>query len=334
MPDTTHHITKDEVGQTLAALVRRWSPELSWNEARGIVERRRVSINGNLCLDPARRLTEAEVVKISAHAQKKPPDQDQLRLRHIDPFVVVVEKPAGVTSVRHPEEEDWKNKRKQIQPTLDEMLPKAIAREQRFTQHGEQRSPRGSLPVVRAVHRLDRDTSGLMIFARTVEAERHLGEQFKKHTIQRVYRAIVHGRILEPKTIDTHIASDRGDGRRGSSVAALTTGKRAVTHVKPIEVLKLYTLIECRLETGRTHQIRIHLAEEGHTLCGEKVYNRAVYKPEIKDNSGAPRIALHAAELGFVHPVTNVNFKFSMPWPGELQKLWERLKAEDARASV
>ena len=150
MPDTTHHITKDEVGQTLAALVRRWSPELSWNEARGIVERRRVSINGNLCLDPARRLTEAEVVKISAHAQKKPPDQDQLRLRHIDPFVVVVEKPAGVTSVRHPEEEDWKNKRKQIQPTLDEMLPKAIAREQRFTQHGEQRSPRGSLPVVRA----------------------------------------------------------------------------------------------------------------------------------------------------------------------------------------
>jgi ribosomal protein S4 len=72
MPDITHHITKDEVGQTLAALVRRWSPELSWTEARGVVERRRVSINGNLCLDPARRLTEAEVVKISAHAQKKP----------------------------------------------------------------------------------------------------------------------------------------------------------------------------------------------------------------------------------------------------------------------
>ena len=75
MPDTTRHISKDEAGQTLAALIRCWSPELSWNDARGVVERRRVMVNGNLCLDPARRVKEKEVVKITAHAQKKPPDQ-------------------------------------------------------------------------------------------------------------------------------------------------------------------------------------------------------------------------------------------------------------------
>lgn len=334
MADTIHHVKKEEAGQTLAALIRLWSPDLSWTQARGAVERRRVSVNGNLCLDPARRVKEKEVVKITAHPQKKPPDQDQIVLRHLDPFIVVVEKPAGVTSVRHPEEDEWRERRKQIQPTLDELIPKAIARTERQSQHVARRGQRGSLPIVRAVHRLDRDTSGLMIFARTVEAERHLGAQFKKHSIHRIYRAVVHGQVKEPIRIETYIASDRGDGRRGTSPAAVNTGKLAITHVKPVEVLKHYSLIECQLETGRTHQIRIHLSEQGHILCGEKVYNRGVFKPEIKDNSGAPRIALHAAELGFVHPITNVSFKFSMPFPPELQKFWERLKTEDSREKL
>lgn len=330
MPDSTHHITKEEAGQTLAALIRHWTPALSWTEARGVVERRRVMVNGNLCLDPARRVKESEVVKVTAHAQKKPPDQEQVKIRHLDPFVVVVEKPAGVTSVRHPEEDDWKERRKQIQPTLDELIPKVIAREERFSQHGTKRGSRGSLPIVRAVHRLDRDTSGLMIFARTVDAERHLGVQFKEHSILRVYRAIVHGRLMEPKRYESNLVPDRGDGRRGSNSAS-KVGKRAVTHVKPIEVLKHFTMVECRLETGRTHQIRIHMAENGHILCGEKVYNRATFGEEIVDKSGAPRIALHAMELGFVHPITNVIMKFSMPFPPELQKLWDRMREEDAR---
>lgn len=327
MPDAIHHVTAEEAGQTLAALVRRWSPELSWNEARGVVERRRVMIDGNLCLDPARRLKQKEVVKITAHPQKKPPDQEQVKLRHLDAHIVVVEKPAGLTTVRHPEEDDWKDRRKQIQPTLDELLPKVIAREERFSQQGLRQGQRGSLPPVRAVHRLDRDTSGLMVFARTVEAERHLGAQFKKHTVHRIYRAIVHGRVTQQMTFRSNLVRDRGDGRRGSS-AVDALGKHAVTHVRPVEVLDRYSLVECKLETGRTHQIRIHLAENGHILCGEKVYNRALFKDEIPDESGAPRIALHAMELGFVHPVTDVNLMFSMPFPPDLQKVWDRLKAE------
>jgi 23S rRNA pseudouridine1911/1915/1917 synthase len=331
MPDTTHHISHDEAGQTLAALIRRWSPELSWSEARAVVERRRVMIDGNLCLDPARRVKEKEVVKVTAQPQKKPPDQEQVVIRHLDAHIVVVEKPAGVTTVRHPEEEDWNDRRKQIQPTLDELLPKVIARQERFSQHRTRRGQRGSLPVVRAVHRLDRDTSGLMVFARTVEAERHLGAQFKKHSILRVYQAIVHGRIIQPMKMESVLVRDRGDGRRGSTPVDTMPGKHAITYVKPIETLKHYTLVECRLETGRTHQIRIHLSEQGHMLCGEKVYNRPVFKEPIEDKSGSPRIALHAAELGFVHPVTNVQMRFSMPMPMELVKVWERLKAEDAR---
>jgi 23S rRNA pseudouridine1911/1915/1917 synthase len=328
MADRTYHITAAEAGQTLAALVRKWEPGLSWTEARGVVERRRVLVNGNLCLDPARRVKEKEVVKLTAHAQKKPPEAEQVRVRHLDPHVVVVEKPAGVTTVRHPEEDDWPERRKQVQPTLDELLPRVIAKEERFTQEKARPGRRGSLPAVRPVHRLDRDTSGLMVFARTVEAERHLGQQFKKHTIHRLYLAIVHGRLTAPRKIESYLVRDRGDGRRGSS-AVPDVGKLAVTHVRPLEVLEHYTLLECRLETGRTHQIRIHLAEEGHPLCGEKVYNRALFAAPLEDHSGAPRIALHAAELGFVHPVTQASLRFSMPLPGDLQRLWERLKGGD-----
>jgi 23S rRNA pseudouridine1911/1915/1917 synthase len=282
-------------------------------------------INGNLCLDPARRVKEKEVVKVTAHAQKKPPDQEQVKLRHLDPHIVVVEKPAGVTTVRHPEEDDWNDRRKQIQPTLDELLPKVIAREERHQQQGARRGQRGGLPPVRAVHRLDRDTSGLMVFARTVEAERHLGAQFKKHTILRVYRAIVHGRVSSPLRIESTLVRDRGDGRRGSAPSDGMPGKHAVTHVKPIETSEYYSLVECRLETGRTHQIRIHLAEQGHILCGEKVYNRKAFGEELHDVSGSPRVALHAMELGFVHPATNVQMKFVMPFPPELERVWKRL---------
>jgi 23S rRNA pseudouridine1911/1915/1917 synthase len=330
MTDRTYHITAAEAGQTLAALVRRWQPALSWSEARGIVERRRVLVNGNLCLDPARRVKEDEVVKVTAHAQKKPPEQEQVRLRHLDSHVVVVEKPAGVTTMRHPEEDDWPDRRKQIQPTLDELLPRVIAREERLTRGSHRQGRRGSLPPIRAVHRLDRDTSGLMVFARTVEAERHLGLQFKKHTVQRIYLAIVHGRVTAPRTITSHLVRDRGDGRRGSTTVQ-DLGKHAVTHLQPAEVLQHYSMIACRLETGRTHQIRIHLAENGHPLCGEKVYNRPLFGQPFEDSSGAPRIALHAAELGFIHPATNVEMKFSMPLPPDLQRLWERLKAEESR---
>ncbi len=92
----------------------------------------------------------------------------------------------------------------------------------------------------------------------------------------------------------------------------------AITHVKPIERIGDYTLVECRLETGRTHQIRIHLAEAGHPVCGEKVYNRPLFGKPIEDNSGAPRLCLAAVELGFIHPVTGEPMNFEIPLPRDL----------------
>lgn len=325
MTDQTFHIAADQAGQTLAALIRRWHPELSWAEARAIVGKRRVMIQGNLCLDPARRLKTGEVIKLMGQAQKKPPTQEQIRIRHLDSHVVVVEKPAGMTTVRHPEEKDWPAQRKQVQPTLDELLPKVIARQEQLARVPRPFKGVARAPKVRPVHRLDRDTSGLMVFARTVEAERHLGKQFKKHSIHRLYLAIVQGQLQTPMTITSNLVRDRGDGRRGSTTLP-SVGKHAITHIKPLEILKNCTLVQCRLETGRTHQIRIHLAEQGFPICGEKVYNRELFKEARKDDSGAVRIMLHAAELGFVHPLSGAELRFTMSMPADMKAFWERQK--------
>jgi 23S rRNA pseudouridine1911/1915/1917 synthase len=182
---------------------------------------------------------------------------------------------------------------------------------------------------VRPVHRLDRETSGLMVFARTVPAERILGAQFREHTTHRRYLAVVLGTV-KAQTIETFLVRDRGDTRRGSTHEP-GVGKRAVTHVKPLEALGDYTLIECRLETGRTHQIRIHLSELGHPLCGDKVYNQPLFKKPRVDLSGAPRLALHATELTVDHPTSGEAMTFQMDLPADLRAFVERLRKESAK---
>jgi 23S rRNA pseudouridine1911/1915/1917 synthase len=321
------HVSPEVAGRTVSAAMRAWLPERSWSQVRQLVRSRRVTVNGNVCVDESRRLAETDVVKLLSQSAKKPPDEQDVRLQYLDQHVVVVEKPAGVTSNRHAEEKGWPSRRRQLQPTLDELLPEVIARAE-----GRGRKRRGAARPVRAVHRLDRETSGLMVFARTVLGERGLVEQFRRHTTHRRYLAVAQGRVAAA-TLKSRLVRDRGDGRRGSTKLA-NVGKDAVTHVRPVEYFNAsgeqYTLVECKLETGRTHQIRIHLAEAGHPLCGEAVYHRPLFGTPIEDRSQAPRIALHAAELGFMHPVSGEQMQFTMPLPNDLSEFIHRLRSSDA----
>jgi len=308
-----------QVGQTIAGTLRQWLPEYSWSQIRRLLRGRRVTLNGNVCLDPGRRLRLRDVVKLLPHPTAPPAAESDIRVRYLDEHIVVVEKPAGMTSTRHAQERTWPARRKQLQPTLDELLPRVIAAIER-----RRRRKRGLPPPVRPVHRLDRDTSGLMVFARTAAAERLLAQQFRAHTTHRKYLAIVQGHV-QSQTIQSRLVRDRGDGRRGST-ASPELGKRAVTHVKALEHLDGYTLIECVLETGRTHQIRIHLAERGHCVCGERVYNKPLFGPAAPDTSHAPRLALHAAELGFHHPVLGEAMHFQSALPPDLAEFLARLR--------
>src|SRR5262249_22386421 len=142
---------------------------------------------------------------------------------------------------------------------------------------------KGKPARVIAVHRLDKETSGLVVFARTAEAAKHLGRQLREHSAERRYLAAVRGRAQDG-TSESWLVRDRGDGRRGSGQR--DEGQRAVTHIRVVEELGDFTLVECRLETGRTHQVRIHLGEAGTPLCGERVYDRPVNGSPVPDSSG------------------------------------------------
>jgi 23S rRNA pseudouridine1911/1915/1917 synthase len=319
--DITTLVTPEQVGLTIAALLRQLLPGQSWSDARRLVEVRRVQLNGELCLDPARRVKEGDCFELLAKPLPAPRHDDNIRIRHLDEHLVVVEKPSGLNSVRHPTEREWNAERKALSPALEELVPQHIARL-------EKRPPRGKLPRLRVVQRLDKETSGLLVFARSVLAERGLGKQFHRHSIIRRYLAIVSGHVPS-QTIRSFLVRDRGDGRRGSTRNE-ALGKEAITHIEVVEKLPRHTLLSCRLETGRTHQIRIHLAELGHPVCGDEVYCRLSDGTILEDRSGAPRLALHAAELGFVHPVRGESMHWEMPLPADLDEFLMRLRKSGA----
>lgn len=230
-------------------------------------------------------------------------------IRYADSQIVVVDKPPGLTTMRHPYEtaEFGARGKRYLPATLADLLPGLLG-------GGK----------VRAVHRLDKETSGLVVFARTPRAESHLGAQFRAHTVERLYLAIVRGQARSQR-IESWLVRDRGDGRRGSGVEP-GVGQRAVTHLRVVESLGAYTVVECRLETGRTHQVRIHLGEAGTPICGDHVYDRPLRGRPIPDDSGMSRIALHAATLGFTHPASGKRMMWSAPLPEDMAGLVRRLR--------
>jgi 23S rRNA pseudouridine1911/1915/1917 synthase len=302
-------------GTTLAASVREILSGISWSRARDLVRAGRVAVDGAVELDPARRLAggeEVEIRRAGRAAERGPLLSDALV--HIDAEVVVVRKPAGLLTVPFDDERD----------TLVSLARVALAR----------RLPRGThVPGLRVVQRLDKETSGLLVFARTVTAERHLQQQLRHHTVVRRYLAVAHGEVADTSW-DTLLVPDRGDGLRGSwGVFRKPRGeppieaRRAVTYATVEKRLEGATLLSCRLETGRQHQIRIHLAEAGHPLVGEKVYIRDYRGPLLGGGRRPPRRPLlHAVELGFVHPRTGRDLHFTDPPPADFQAAVERLR--------
>src|SRR5262249_53509696 len=160
-----------------------------------------------------------------------------------------------------------------------------------------------------------------LVFARSFAAKKHLAQQLRVHSMRRRYLAIAHGEV-RAGTIRSYLVPNRGDGLRGSAQEGRREGQLAVTHVEPIEQLRGATLIRCRLETGRTHQTRIHLAEAGCPLLGESVYIRDFHGEPI----AAPRLMLHAAELGFEHPAGGRPMLFTEPPPADFEETLARLR--------
>lgn len=323
-------VARPDAGRALSSLICT-RLGLPWQSVRGLFEVGQIRIDGAVCRDPSRRTRVGQTILVDAtppppaprdkpaepRAHKKPvkpvaSGANQPIIRLADGHVVVVEKPEGLTTMRHAHEaaEFGERGRKFLPPTLADLLPDLIDRK------------RGR---VRAVHRLDRDTSGLVVFARTPDAEKKLSDQFRAHTVGRRYLAIVRGQAVAG-TIESSLVRERGDGRRGTGSHG--SGKQAITHVKIVEPLGDFTLVECTLETGRTHQVRIHLGEQGTPVVGEHIYDRPLHGAPVPDESGCDRLALHAAYLAFDHPGTGKRLHWSSPLPTELRRLVKRLRKQ------
>lgn len=319
---------------------------MPWSRVKRIIESRNVRVGNMIVADPAYRVKAGKSISIgagvverpagakasgpgkpagAAPAAKKAPAKDQparvrtpvavpdgLNILYSDDAIVVADKPAGLTTSRSAEEAAELGGRAGLPTTLADLLPGLLGTPDR--------------PVT-AVHRLDRDTSGVIVFARTQAAAIHLSDQFRRHAADRKYLALVRGKPANGR-IESTLVRDRGDGRRGSGDGP--GGKRAVTVVRMAEAFNGYAVAECRLETGRTHQVRIHLGETGTPLCGEKVYDRRPDGSKPPDGSGAARPMLHAVRLGFVHPETGEKRTWDAPPAADFAALLAKLKGPPA----
>jgi 23S rRNA pseudouridine1911/1915/1917 synthase len=191
------------------------------------------------------------------------------------------------------------------------------------------------LPRAGIVHRLDKDTSGLMVVARTLPTYTALVDLLSRHEVERQYEAVVLGTMVAGGTVDAPIGRSMGDRLR-QAVRDEEDGKRAVTHYRLRERFRAHSLLQCQLETGRTHQIRVHLAHAGHPLVGDPLYGGGLKLPKgasaelVAVLRGFRRQALHAEKLSFIHPATGEALSFSVERPADQLALIEALRADMA----
>ena len=326
-PSSAFIVTQQTAGPVLAAL-RNHQPGTSWTAARNLLAARRIAVNGILCIEEARRIHPGDRLEIHAHPLPAPPRDADVAILHADHHLVVAHKPSGMLTVRHPGDVDWSEQKKQRQPSLDEALVRLLEQRER---RGGSRAVPGPLKVV---HRIDRETSGIVVFARTELAQRELIRQFAAHSVHRRYLCIIPGDI-PAQTLRSVQIRDRGDGLRGTADDDESrTGLSMVTHIRPLRRIGHFTELECRLETGRTNQIRIQLAEIGQPLCGDVKYRGPFGATEIPDHSEAPRLALHAAELGFIHPEGKSPVSWTSKWPPEMLRWIASLQQRRPTAKI
>jgi 23S rRNA pseudouridine1911/1915/1917 synthase len=284
-------------------------PTLSRERLKVLIASGAVARDGSLARDPAKRAAAGDVFAVTVPLPTPAHNEAQdipLVVAFEDEHLIVVDKPAGL--VVHP-----------AAGNLDGTLVNAL-----LHHCGGSLSGSGGVARPGIVHRIDKDTSGLMIAAKTDRAHEGLARQFADHSIERRYKAIVGG-VPRPAegSVDAPLARSPQNRKK---VAIVSGGKRAVTHYRTLERLKDAALVECRLETGRTHQVRVHMGSIGHALLGDPVYGRSKGATRaLLETLDFRRQALHAARLGFIHPVTQVALAFESDMPPDMQELFTRL---------
>lgn len=293
----------EAAGQRLDAALATLLPEYSRSRLQAWIRAGQVRLDGETCTDVKCRLAGAEQLQIDVEADPETlpdaPEDIPLDIVYEDEHILVVNKPAGL--VVHPGSGNHSG------TLLNGLLAHDPAA--------------AELPRAGIVHRLDKDTSGLMVVARTLIAQTDLVRQLQARTVKRHYAAVVISHPPESGTVDRAI--DRHPTLR-TRMAVIPGGREARTHFRVVERLQGATWIECILDTGRTHQIRVHMAHLGYPLIGDPVYGARRRQPAAA--AYFPRQALHAFELGLIHPVTRRPLSWRVDLPDDLVELIERLR--------
>ncbi len=284
-------------------------PEMSRARIQALIAAGAVSRSGQPIGDASRRAVIGDVFAIVVPAPTPLHNAAQdipLVVAYEDHELIVIDKPAGL--VVHP-----------AAGNFDGTLVNALLHHCAGNLSGI-----GGVARPGIVHRIDKDTSGLMVAAKSDRAHEGLARQFADHSIDRRYKAIVGG-VPRPAagTVDAPLARSPQNRKK---IAIQPNGKRAVTHYTTLETLRDAALVECRLETGRTHQVRVHMASLGHALLGDPVYGRTKHaQKSLLETLRFRRQALHAARLGFIHPVSSVALAFESEMPADMQELFSQL---------
>jgi 23S rRNA pseudouridine1911/1915/1917 synthase len=308
-PIALHLIVPDDyAGLRLDQALVRFFPEYSRSRLQEWIIRQQVKVDGAFATT-RQKVWGGE--KLEVLPQTHPADQPHLAedialdIVYEDDALLVINKPVGM--VVHPGSGNWEG------TLLNALLHHAPQLE--------------GVPRAGIVHRLDKDTSGLMVVAKTLTAQTALVRQLEARSVQREYLALVHGELARAGKVEAPI------GRHPSQrvkMAVVESGKPAVTHYRIEERFPSCTLLRCRLETGRTHQIRVHMARIGHPLVGDRVYLKGPQKcvPQLRALlSGFPRQALHATRLELEHPVSGARMEWHAPLPHDMQQLLQQIKA-------
>jgi 23S rRNA pseudouridine1911/1915/1917 synthase len=286
-------------------------PTLSRERLKALIRSGALDAGGKPVRDPATKVRGGEQFTLTVPEPEPAHNQPQdipLTIVFEDEHLLVVDKPAGL--VVHPAAGNREG------TLVNALLHHCAGR----------LSGIGGVARPGIVHRIDKDTSGLLVVAKTDVAHEGLAKQFAAHSVDRRYLAIVKGvPTVAAGTVDAPLARSSHD-RKKIAIVADGRGKRAVTHWKRLKTLREAALVQCRLETGRTHQVRVHMASIGHPLLGDPVYSRgkSVHR-ELLNQLDFKRQALHAAGLGFTHPVTKARLSFDSALPSDMQELFAAL---------
>ncbi len=312
MTDLTIEVPLDMAGMRLDQALAELFSDYSRSKLQTWVKAGRVQVNGK-SLKPKDKLEGGEFITLDAEAEvviDAKPENIPLDIIYEDDHILILNKPAGL--VVHPAIGNWSG------TLLNALLHHAPLLE--------------TLPRAGIVHRIDKDTSGLLMVAKTLQAHNHLTEQLQAREIHREYQAVTHNRMIAGGTIDEPIGRHPTDRLR---YAVRDNGKEAVTHYRVITRFKRHTHIQVKLETGRTHQIRVHMAHVRFPLLGDQLYSGRFQLPADcseefeKVLRSFKRQALHAAKLGLIHPATDEYMEWEQPLPADMVNLLAALAQND-----